>query len=224
MLTADQWLGVISVAAVLLSPIFALEVQKRLDDRRASLNRKMDIFRKLMTTRATQLSPAHVEALNGIEVEFYAKGGDDKKVLDAWRLYINHLNRPTGDGETLNRWVETKTGLLIDLLYQMAQRLKYDIDKVAIEKNVYHPKGFVEIEAEQHALRKAALAVFSGQQAIKATVVGRVQTTQPLTLPEELDPVLPAQASLATPAGRRPVPPILQAEVIPENDNLTGSR
>src|SRR5437879_11746101 len=106
MLTGDQLLGVLSVLAVISSPIFALEVQKRLDDRRASFNRKMEIFRKLMTTRATQLSPAHVEALNGIEVEFYAKGGADKKVLDAWRLYINHLNRPTGVGETLNRWVE----------------------------------------------------------------------------------------------------------------------
>src|SRR5581483_11933431 len=167
MLTGDQWLGILSVIAVLLSPIFALEVQKRLDDRRASLNRKMEIFRKLMTTRATQLSPAHVEALNGIEVEFYSQGGEDKKVLDAWRLYINHLNRSTGDGDALNRWVETKSGLLIDLLYAMAQRLKYDIDKVAIEKNVYHPKGFVEVETEQHALRKAALAVFSGQQAIQ---------------------------------------------------------
>jgi hypothetical protein len=72
MLTPDRLLGVVSVLAVLISPIFALEVQKRLDDRRASLDRKMTIFRKLMNTRATQMSPAHVEALNGIEVEFYA--------------------------------------------------------------------------------------------------------------------------------------------------------
>jgi len=222
MLTPDQWLGVVSVLAVLISPIFALEVQKRLDDRRASLDRKMTIFRKLMNTRATQMSPAHVEALNGIEVEFYATSGPDKKVLDAWRMYINHLNRPTGDGEALNRWVEAKSGLLIELLYQMAQRLKYDIDKVAIEKNVYHPKGFVEIEAEQHALRKAALAVFSGEQPIQATVVGRVQTSQPLELPEEIGPAQPAprQPALA-PAEqqRRPALPVLQAEVIPQPED-----
>ena len=142
MLAPDQWLAVISAAAVLISPVVALEVQKHLDDRRVSLERKMSIFRKLMTTRATQMSPAHVEALNGIEVEFYATGGPDKKVLDAWRLYINHLNSPAGDGEALIRWVEKKGGLLIELLYQMAQRLNYDIDKVAIEKNVYHPNCF----------------------------------------------------------------------------------
>lgn len=215
MLTPDQWLTVVTVAAIVLSPIIALEVQKRLDDRRATLDRKMTIFRKLMTTRATQLSPAHVEALNAIEVEFYATSGPDKKVLDAWRSYINHLNKPTGDGEALNRWVETKNSLLIELLYQMAQGLKYDIDRVAIEKNVYHPKGFVEIETEQHALRKAALAVFSGEQPIQATVVGRVQTTQPLRLPEEVGPPRSALA----PTGRPPAPPVLQAEVIPQPED-----
>ena len=211
MFTPDQWLTIVSVAAIFLSPIIALEVQKRLDDRRTNIDRKMAIFRKLMTTRATQLSPAHVEALNGIEVEYYSTGGPDKKVLDAWRLYINHLNRPTGEGEALDRSVETKNGLLIELLYQMAQRLKYDIDKVAIEKNVYHPKGFVEIEAEQHALRKAALAVFSSERPIQATVVGRVQTTQPIALPEELGP---AQAVFAAAEQRRPA--LLPAEVIPQ--------
>ena len=213
MLTPDQWLTVVTVAAIVFSPIIALEVQKRLDDRRAKLDRKMAIFRKLMTTRATQLSPAHVEALNGIEVEFYALSGPDKKVLDAWRLYINHLNTPTGEGEALNRWVEKKSGLLIELLYQMAQRLKYAIDKVAIEKNVYHPKGFVEIETEQHALRKAALAVFSGERPIQTTVVGRVQTTRPLALPVELGP---AQPALAPAAQQQPALPVLVAEVIPQ--------
>ncbi len=107
-MTTDQWLVIISasvsVIAVLASPVIALEVQKRLDDRRGIRERKMAIFRRLMTTRATQMSPAHVEALNGIEVEFYATSGPDKKVLDAWRLYVNHLNTRTGDGDALNRW------------------------------------------------------------------------------------------------------------------------
>ena len=191
MLNPDQLLTIIGVVAVLVSPIFALAVQKRLDDRRASNERKMAIFRKLMTTRATQLAPVHVEALNGIEIEFYAKDGPDKKVLDSWHEYINHLNRNTGEGEALNRWVERKSVLMVDLLYEMAKRLNYDIDKVAIQNNVYHPEGFVEIETEQHALRKASLAVFSGERPIQATVVGCVQTILPLELLEEITPQLP---------------------------------
>ncbi|MGD0215461.1 MAG: DUF6680 family protein [Terriglobales bacterium] len=207
-------MAVFSVIAVIISPIFALEVQKRLDDRRTTFDRKMSIFRKLMTTRATQMSPAHVEALNGIEVEFYAKSGPDKKVLDAWRLYINHLNSKAGEGEALNRWVDKKNGLLVDLLYQMAQRLKYDIDKVAIQNNVYHPKGFVEVETEQHALRKAALAVFSGERPVQATIVGRVQTSQPLPPPDEAADNRRAIAGVP----RRGAPPTLTAEIVPDDE------
>jgi hypothetical protein len=220
MLTPDQWLAVGTAVAVLTSPIIALEVQKRLDDRRAVRERKMGIFRKLMTTRATQMSPAHVEALNGIEVEFYATSGPDKKVLDAWRLYINHLNSPSSEGDALMRWVEKKNSLLVDLLYQMAQSLGYDIDKVTIQNNSYHPKGFVEIETEQHALRKAALAVFSSQRPIQATVVGKVQTAQPLTLPSEIDPptVSCNQPAVATPKRVMPPLPTVDAEVITEPD------
>src|SRR5579871_3781556 len=110
MFTTDQWLTMISVIAILASPLVALEVQKRLDDRRALRERKLSIFRRLMTTRATQMSPVHVEALNSIEVEFYG----DKRVLDGWRLYNNHLNSPTLEGDALMRWVERKNDLLIE--------------------------------------------------------------------------------------------------------------
>lgn len=220
MLTPDQWLTVISVVAVLASPIFALEVQKRLDDRRSRLDRKMAIFRKLMTTRATQMSPAHVEALNSIEVEFYATSGPDKRVLDAWRLYNNHLNTKTGVGEALNRWVEKKQGLLIDLLYAMAQRLNYDIDKVTIEKNIYYPQGHVEIESEQNALRKAALRVLLGESPIQATVIGRVQTSSPLPVPDEIEAAQHAVGlpAIAPPSARKGIP-IAEAEVVQERPN-----
>lgn len=217
-MTADQWLtiitAVVSVVAVLASPIIALEVQKRLDDRRAIRERKMSIFRKLMTTRATQMAPAHVEALNGIEVEFYATSGPDKKVLDAWRLYVNHLNTSSAEGEALMRWVEKKNSLMTDLLYQMAQSLGYDIDKVTIQNNAYHPKGFVEIETEQHALRKAALAVFSGDKPLQATVVGKVQTSQPLSIPNEIGP---SQSALVAPRALSSLPTI-DAEVVARPD------
>jgi hypothetical protein len=184
-LNLDEWLTVISVLAILLSPIFALEVQKRLDDWRDHRERKMKIVRTLMTTRSTQMAPAHVEALNGIEVEFYAKSGPEKKVLDAWRLYVTHLNQTTATGDALQRWVEKKNDLMVDLLYEMAKALGYDIDKVAIQKNVYYPKGFWDIETEQHGLRKAALAVFSGERPVMVTTVGPVEVSPPLELPKQ---------------------------------------
>jgi hypothetical protein len=118
----------------------------------------------------------------------------------------NHLNSAAREGDALARWVDKKSGLLVDLLYQMAQSLGYDIDKVTIQNNAYHPKGFVETETEQHALRKAVLAVMSGERPVQTTIVGRVQTTAPLPPPEEVRPkALPQPAMTETEAeNRRP--------------------
>ncbi len=185
-LTVDQQLVAWSIAAILLTPLIALEVQKRLDHRRSRLDRKVELFRRLMTTRATDIAPIHVEALNAIEIEFYAKSGPDKKVLDAWRIYINHVNSPMGEGDALARWVDKRRELLVDLIYEMGQNLGYDIDKVTIKNNAYYPKGHWEIESEQHALRKAALKVFSGEAPIVSTLVGPVEVTQPLPPPDDL--------------------------------------
>ncbi|MDP2815120.1 MAG: hypothetical protein Q8O19_00395, partial [Rectinemataceae bacterium] len=47
--------------------------------------RKMHVFSTLMATRATTLSPLHVEALNRIDIEFYK----DRKVKDAWKALLD---------------------------------------------------------------------------------------------------------------------------------------
>lgn len=205
-MTVDQLIAVISAMAILTSPVIALEIQKRLDEKRSHRDRKMAIFRKLMTTRATQMAPAHVEALNGIEVEFYAKDGPDKKVLDAWRLYVTHVNTRVGTGSDATRWVETKANRLFSLLLEMSKSLGYKMDEAAIRTNMYHPIGFVQIEEEQHALRKAALETFSGQRPLQAAVIGSVQVAPPLPSWQEASSPpasksLPAPASKALPSG-----------------------
>jgi bifunctional DNase/RNase len=139
-----------------------------------------------MTTRATDIAVAHVEALNSIEVEFYAKDGPDKKVLDAWRIYVNHVNSRAGQGSAAERWVEKRKDLLVDLIYEIAQSLDYDIDKVAIKNNAYYPKGHADIESEQNALRKAALKVFSGEAPLATTILGQVEVVPPMKPPNEV--------------------------------------
>ena len=194
-LTVDQDLVFWSILAILLSPLFALEIQKPFEDRRARNDRKVELFRRLMTTRATDIAPLHVEALNSIEVEFYPARRffgivqpkpSEKKVLDAWRIYINHVNTNMGEGDALNRWVDRRKELLTDLIYEMGQSLGYDIDKVTIKTQVYYPRGHWEVETELHALRKAALKVFSSQSPIVTTVVGAVEVSPPLPPPDDL--------------------------------------
>ena len=99
-------LAVATIIAIILGPIVALGIQRNSEKRREKRNRKLVIFKELMATRATTLSPRHVDALNAIEVEFSKGGGKGEKlVLDTWRLYLEHLNtRGTLSGDQLQRW------------------------------------------------------------------------------------------------------------------------
>ena len=49
---------------------------------KSTYQRKLDIFKTLMATRATPLARTHVESLNRIDIEF--TGIKEKKVREAW--------------------------------------------------------------------------------------------------------------------------------------------
>ena len=70
-MTISDWLVIL---AIIIAPILAVQVQKIIESRRSKRERKLQVFKALMATRATPLSPIHVEALNMIDIEFY----DDK--------------------------------------------------------------------------------------------------------------------------------------------------
>ena len=140
-------LAVATIIAILTGPSVALWIQRDSEKRREQHNRKMVIFKELMATRATAISYRHVDALNAIEVEFSKGGGEGtKRVLRTWRLYLNHLNTPeTLTGERLQRWTDRRLELLTDLLYEMSEALQYDFDKVALQNNIYAPRGHSQL-------------------------------------------------------------------------------
>lgn len=87
-MTISDWLVII---AIIIAPILAVQIQKFIENRKVIKERKMQVFRTLMATRATSLSPLHVEALNMIDIEFHK----DKKIVDAWKLLLdNFANYP----------------------------------------------------------------------------------------------------------------------------------
>ena len=68
-MTWDYTIKLTDVAIVLATasgPIFAVQAQKCLERRRSVQERRLLIFRTLMSTRAAVLSPGHVEVLNAI--------------------------------------------------------------------------------------------------------------------------------------------------------------
>lgn len=164
----------LTIVAILLGPILAIQIQVYLDHRREQKRRKLGVFRDLMVTRGTALSPRHVEALNGIQMEFSSKNLREKPITDAWQNYMNHLiNFADTDA-----WRSQSSELLAELLLQMAMCLGYtDFNKARIKAEAYVPRYFFEIESEQNELRKAAIQVFKGNQSLRVRMAEEAAAT-----------------------------------------------
>jgi hypothetical protein len=172
--------NVLTVVSMFLAPLFALQVSRALDRRRERRDRRLSVFRTLMATRARKVCQEHVEALNVIDVEFGERTSHERAVLDAWKLYLDHLNRPAGADEA---WGEKREELFIDLLYKMAVSLGYDFDKVHIRNQSYLPRAHGELESDQMAIRKGVLSLLQGQSALAIHAVEK-QAPALLRLPE----------------------------------------
>jgi hypothetical protein len=92
------------VAATALGPIVAVIITLWREAARDKYNRRLFVFRTLMSTRRAPISNEHVNALNLIEVDFY----DCKAVEAAWKPYKDHLNTGPDD----EAWREKKENLL----------------------------------------------------------------------------------------------------------------
>ncbi len=46
-----------TIGAIFLGPIYALKIQRELDEERETRSRKLNIYKTLMSNRATRLSP-----------------------------------------------------------------------------------------------------------------------------------------------------------------------
>jgi hypothetical protein len=175
---------IVTVVAILVAPIIALKVQRKSDEGRETTNRKLWIFKTLMSNRATRWNPLCVQALNMIDIEFTGK--TEKEIRDAWRELLDHYNdwgRKTPELRQIEdkKDIETAANLLAELLVKMGEGLGYDFDKVYVKKAWYFPEGLGNIEQEQHALRKAVLSLLSGQ-GVKLPVAVFTQDFQPITV------------------------------------------
>src|SRR5712692_8029594 len=77
------WFEWLTVGAIILGPVLALLAQRVLDFIREKKKQRVDLFLTLMSTRMAPLAPAHVQALNSIDVVFNRRG--DRKIREAWR-------------------------------------------------------------------------------------------------------------------------------------------
>lgn len=163
------------IAATALSPVIAVQVTRFLDDRNEIRGRKLQIFKTLMATRAYNLSPAHVEALNRIDLEFSVKKPSEKSVLEVWQQYLDHLGNLKMEADA---WNVRRVDLLVDMLHAMGRSLGYDFSKTQIKNGTYAPTAHSRMEDEQYRLRELTLELLEGKRPLPMFVANLPNQTR----------------------------------------------
>lgn len=165
-LKISDWIMVI---AVFLGPIVAVQLTRYLDNRNELRNRKLDLFRTLMATRAYTVSWDHVNALNRIDVEFDSKVKKEKDVLDSWKSYLDLLNDKTLNPES---WNIRRIDLFIDLLHKMALVLNYGFDKTHIKNSAYSPMAHGNVEEQIGEIRAGLIKLLNNDISLPISIHG----------------------------------------------------
>ena len=176
MISGDTWA---IVAATGLGPIFAVLITFWRDARNSLRTRRLWVFRTLMATRRVNISPEHVNALNLVEVDFYAC----EMVQKHWKIYKDHL---FFTGEEDDAWREKKEQLLANLLFEMAAALRFNIPAMEIFKGGYAPKGWQHRESRQIEAMEYIYELSTGSKIVPIWVRG-VTPMQPTESSVPLD-------------------------------------
>lgn len=139
--------GLMSVAAIIASPLITLGVQRRVEAMKARRDRREAIFRALWINRRRPFYIARVDALNMIDVEFFKERG----VRDAWENLRAHYFRQEHPGLNNEQIAAAREELFATLLFEMSKVLGYEFGRTHIRDNIYRPQlhgQFDEIEFE----------------------------------------------------------------------------
>lgn len=155
-----DWLTIFST---LLSPLIALQVSEWIARRRQTRDEQMRVFKILMSTRAANLDPRHVEALNMIDVVFSSTSRTEIEIRSRWKQYLDHLSDKNYPKDS---WGVKRVDLMVELLHVMATFLGFDFDKTHIKNQCYYPEGYGFLESDQGTIRRGLAEVLSGNRAL----------------------------------------------------------
>lgn len=158
---------ILMIFAVLTGPIIAVRLTRYLDAQREVRERKLLIFKTLMATRAYNVSWAHVEALNRIDLEFDKRRPKERAVIEAWKEYHDLLGNQSISPD---QWAVRRVDLIVEVLHKMALVLEYDFDKTHIKNSSYSPRIHGETEATNAELRKGLIDLLNGKREIPMRV------------------------------------------------------
>lgn len=161
-LTLAEWL---TIAAIVLGPIFAVATQLWMQARKAKRDNKVWVFNQLMAHRATPINVNFVQAFNLIDAVFYDNAEVRNKRHEFLNVATGAANRDLTSAE-----LGKLEDLVAEMLAKMGQELGYSFDHTQIKNTGYYPKGFVTAENAIVALRDKCIAVLDGKAPIAVIV------------------------------------------------------
>ena len=167
-------------ASTVVGPLAAVFITRWNDRRAQRRERLLHIYRTLMATRRSTISPEHVAAINLIEVEFHGV----QPVIDAWTAYITHLNTPSGTTtHQVTVWNEKRAELLAILLVKIAKHLGFPKGELEILHGGYAPQGWVDKEVRQQQILDYILRLSASQAILPVSVQQGAPPTNPFPPP-----------------------------------------
>ncbi len=131
-------LATLNILAIILSPIIALTISTKLQDRKEKRQHKMNIFATLISEKHLQISDEKVKALNMIDIVF----SDTPSVTKLWREYFVML---TNDGLNNYNGNKLREEKYQELIYEMAKVIGYEKNVNLLDiSRVYYPQGLLQ--------------------------------------------------------------------------------
>ena len=151
-----SWFDWLTVLAIFTGPIAALFAQRALDWLREKKERRVNLYRTVMSLRAQWLNPDSVRALNSIDTIFDKRR--DKPVRDAWAKVIAHVYTEPPDANTrpneARDWNDRLVDLRVDLYQLLGNAVGYNHTIEYIKTHFYNPNAYANAELENQQIRQ----------------------------------------------------------------------
>lgn len=162
-MTTDQLILVVTIVAILFSPLIALAITNKVSEWREGRGRRYQVLRDLMATRRARLDGSHVAALNLVELEFYKR----PKVRSAYKAYVKNLSTPPPqEPDPLDAFIRERDDLFSELLFEVASDLGYAFDKSDLSRLGYQPEAFSNHFDDQITNARLMRAILEGRRAL----------------------------------------------------------
>ena len=167
-MTPEFW---ITTAAIFAGPVVAVLITHHLQSNKDRNLRRLAVFKSLMATRRTPLSPERVQALNLVEVEFHGKKRVAREFKGLLKLYNDQPRWKSEDAEIKQRLLQEVDDQTASLLKEMGQVLGYDFEGLELLRGGYYPEAFSIIESEQEAIRHFLVGLHNGTRVLPTAVL-----------------------------------------------------